>query len=191
MPFILVLFISDFFDTLGTLLGVSAQAGYLDKEGNLPHIGRPFFIDACATVVGSLFGLTTVTAYVESVAGIANGGKTGLVSIATGVCFLIALFFTPLILMIPAVATAPILLIVGFLLLDNLQHVPFGKLDETVPPLSMLVFTIFTLNMTTGIAVGVLLYIFIKCMKGEFKDVPIGLYVLGGIFFYYLIQQMH
>lgn len=189
LPFILVFFIGDFFGTLGTLLGVSSHAGYLDKDGNLPHINKPFTVDAIATMVGSTMGLSTVTTFVESAAGITVGGKTGLTSVFTGLFFILALFLTPLILMIPSIATAPVFIIIGFMLLDSLGHVNFGELEEMMPPLSMILFTIFTLNMTTGISLGVILYIAIKILKGEFKKIPIGLYVLGLVFLYYIISQ--
>lgn len=190
LPLFLVFFIGDFFGTLGTLLGVSAQGGYLDKDGNLPNINKPFMVDAIATVTGSMIGMTTVTTFVESAAGISSGGRTGFTSIVTGICFIFALFFTPLILMVPQVATAPVLLLVGFMLLDSLQHISFGKLDETLPPLSMMVCTIFTFNMTTGIAIGTLLYILIKLAKGEYKSISLGLYILGAVFFYYIYTQI-
>lgn len=190
IPLFLVFFIGDFFGTLGTLLGVSAQGGYLDENGNLPNINKPFMVDAVATITGSMIGMTTVTTYVESATGISAGGRTGLTSVITGICFLFALFFTPLILMIPQIATAPVLLLVGFMLLDSLQHISFGKLDETLPPLSMLIFTIFTFNMTTGIAIGTLMYIVMKLIKGEYKAISWGLYLLGVVFFYYLCTQV-
>lgn len=190
LPLFLVFFIGDFFGTLGTLIGVSSQGGYLDKDGNLPDINKPFMVDAIATVTGSMVGMTTVTTYVESAAGISAGGRTGLTSVITGLCFVVALFFTPIILMVPQAATAPVLLLVGFMLLDSLQHINFGRLDETLPPLSMLVFTIFTFNMTTGIAIGTLLYIFIKWAKHEARSISWGLYALGGVFLYYIITQI-
>lgn len=190
LPLFLVFFIGDFFGTLGTLLGVSAQGGYLDKDGNLPNINKPFIVDAIATVTGSMIGMTTVTTYVESATGISAGGRTGLTSVVTGICFIFALFFTPLILMIPQIATAPVLLLVGFMLLDSLQHISFGALDETLPPLSMLVFTIFTFNMTTGIAIGTLMYILMKLIKGEYKSISWGLYLLGCVFLYYIYTQV-
>ncbi|MGL5255041.1 MAG: NCS2 family permease [Brevinema sp.] len=189
LPFILVFFIGDFFGTLGTLLGISSHAGYLDKDGHLPRMDKAFTADAVSTMIGSAMGMTTVTTYVESAAGISTGGRTGLSSLVTGVCFLLALFFTPVVLMIPAVATAPVFIIIGFMLLDSLSHVKFGELDETIPPLSMIVFTVFTLNMTTGISVGVLLYIIIKLLKGNIKEIPVGLYLLGAVFTYYLVNQ--
>ncbi|MGL4524289.1 MAG: NCS2 family permease [Spirochaetia bacterium] len=189
LPFILVFFIGDFFGTLGTLLGISSHAGYLDKDGNLPRMNKAFTIDAASTMLGSALGMSTVTTFVESAAGVSVGGRTGLSSIITGLFFLLALFFTPVALMIPSVATAPIFIIIGFMLLDSLAHVKFGKLDETIPPLSMIIFALFSLSITTGISVGVLLYIIIKIMKGNFKEIPVGLYVLGVVFGYYLLGQ--
>lgn len=189
LPFIFVFFIGDFFDTLGTLLGVASQAKMLDKNGNLPNIEKPFFVDAVSTVLGSCFGLTTVTTYVESASGVSVGGRTGLTSIFTGLCFFGALLFTPLILMVPNIATAPCLIIVGLMLLDSLSHINFGTLDDTIAPLSMMAITAFSGSIANGIAVGLILYTFIKIVLGKTKELSPGLYLLTAVFIYYLAQQ--
>lgn len=189
LPFIFVFFIGDFFDTLGTLLGVASQAKMLDKNGNLPNIEKPFFVDAVSTILGSCFGLTTVTTYVESASGVSIGGRTGLTSIFTGLCFFGALLFTPLILTVPNIATAPCLIIVGLMLLDSLSHINFGTLDDTIAPLSMMAITAFSGSIANGIAVGLILYTFIKIVLGKTKELSPGLYLLTAVFIYYLAQQ--
>ncbi|MGL5722195.1 MAG: NCS2 family permease [Brevinema sp.] len=188
LPFIFVFFIGDFFDTLGTLMGVADKAGFLDKNGNLPKIERPFFVDACSTIIGSLFGLTTVTTYVESAAGVSAGGRTGLTSVFTGLLFLLGLFFTPIILMVPGVATAPCLILIGIMLLDSLRHINYGTLDDTIAPLFMVIITAFSSSIATGISFGVVLHCLIKVVKGEGKKVHPGLYVLTAVFLYYLFR---
>lgn len=187
LPFIFVFFIGDFFSTLGTLLGVSSKAGFLDKDGNLPQIEKPFLVDALATVGGSLMGVTTLTTYVESASGVAAGGRSGFTSVVTSLVFFISIFFTPLFLMIPSAATAPCLIIIGFMLLDGLRSINFGVLDDTIAPLSMLTVTAYTSSMSNGIAVGVLLYTFIKIIKGEFKKIHPVMVVMCAVFIYYLI----
>ena len=188
LPFIFVFFIGDFFSTLGTLLGVSSKAGFLDKDGNLPQIEKPFLVDAVATVGGSLFGITTITTFVESASGVGAGARTGFASIITGICFLLSLFFTPIMLMIPPQATAPCLIIIGFMLLDGLRHLNFGILDDTIAPLSMLTVTAFTASMSNGIAVGVIAYTFIQIVKGQYKKISPVMYILCVILIYYLIS---
>ncbi len=110
IPFLIALFIPDFFSTFGTVLGVGAKAGYLDEKGNLPGIEQCFQVDAVSTSVGALFGIPSMTTYLESSAGVEAGGKTGLTVIFTGICFLLMLFFSPIVLMIPTAATAPVLI---------------------------------------------------------------------------------
>lgn len=188
LPFIFVFFVGDFFDTLGTLMGVADQAKLLDKNGNLPRVERPFFVDACSTIIGSAFGLTTVTTYVESAAGVSAGGRTGLTSVVTGFWFLLGLFLTPIMLMVPGIATAPVLILIGLMLLDSLRHINYGNLDDTIAPLFMVVITAFTASIATGIASGVVLHCLIRIVQGKFKETHPGLYLLAAIFLYYLFR---
>ncbi|MGL4722407.1 MAG: NCS2 family permease [Desulfovibrionaceae bacterium] len=188
IPFLFVFFIGDFFNTLGTLLGVSSKGGFLDEKGNLPNIEKPFLVDALSTMAGSFVGMTTVTTYVESASGVSAGGKTGLTSVFTALCFFLAIFITPVVLMIPSIATAPCLVIIGIMLLDELRHVNFGILDDTIAPLSMLTITAFTASMSNGIAIGILLYTFVKIVRGEVKEIHYGLYILCFVLLYYLIK---
>ncbi|MGL4721723.1 MAG: NCS2 family permease [Desulfovibrionaceae bacterium] len=189
VTFILLFFIGEFFDTLGTLFGLSAKAGFLDKEGNLPNVEKPFLVDAVSTILGSICGLTTVTTYIESASGLAIGGRTGLTAFVTGICFIVAIFFTPFMLMIPSAATAPCLILIGIVFLDGLRHVEFGKLEATIAPLSMVSVAIFTASISTGVAVGVILYTVSQIASGKIKEIHPGLYILCAIFIYYLATR--
>lgn len=188
LPFIFVFFVNDFFSTLGTLLGVSSKANLLDKNGNLPFIEKPFMVDAISTIGGSMLGVTTITTFVESASGVSAGGRTGFSSVITAFCFFLAIFFTPIMLMIPPSATAPCLIIIGFMLLDGLSHFNFGTLDDTLAPLSMVTLTAFTASIADGISVGIITYTFIKIVKGEFKKLSLLMVLLSMILLYYLIS---
>ncbi|MGL4388821.1 MAG: NCS2 family permease [Brevinema sp.] len=188
LPFIFVFFVNDFFSTLGTLLGVSAKANLLDKEGNLPQIEKPFLVDALSTVGGSMLGVTTITTFVESASGVSAGARTGFASIITAFCFFFAILLSPIMTAIPPSATAPCLIIIGFMLLDGLSHCNFGVLDDTIAPLSMVTFTAFMGSIADGISVGIISYVFIKLIKGEFKKISPLMLLLSAILLYYLIS---
>ncbi|WP_047979900.1 NCS2 family permease [Ornithinibacillus contaminans] len=185
-PLIFTFFTGDFFSTLGTILGVSEKAGLLDKDGNLPGIKKPFLVDSSATIVGSLMGVTTVTTYVESASGVGEGGKTGLTSISTGLLFWFSLFLTPIFLMIPGVATAPALVVIGILILESLRNINFDKLDELATALILILVTAFSFSIANGIVFGIISYVIIKLITGKVRDIPIGLYFLCIPLAYYL-----
>ncbi|MGL4394691.1 MAG: NCS2 family permease [Brevinema sp.] len=188
LPFIFVFFVNDFFSTLGTLLGVSSKAKLLDKEGNLPEVEKPFLVDAVSTIGGSMVGITTVTTFVESASGVSAGARTGFASIVTGICFLLAVFFAPIMIAIPASATAPCLIIIGFMLLDGLSHSNFGVLDDTIAPFSMVTLTAFMGSIADGISIGIVAYVFVKLVKGEFKKISPLMLILSIVLLYYLIS---
>ena len=154
--FMLMFFMSDFFSTLGTALGVAGKAGMLDKDGNLPAIGRIFLVDSCATVVGALGGLTTITTYVESASGVEAGGRTGLTAVTTAICFFLSMLFAPLFLMVPTAATAPALIIIGISMMQTLKDVDF-KSVEWFPVGLMVIVSIFG-GIANGIALGLVTY---------------------------------
>ncbi len=166
--FILMFFMSDFFSTLGTALGVAGKAGMLDKDGNLPTIGRIFLVDSCATVVGAVCGLTTVTTYVESASGVEAGGRTGLTAIVTAVCFLLSMLFAPLFLMVPNAATAPALILIGISMMQTLKDVDF-KSVEWFPVGLMLIVSIFG-GIANGIALGLVSYCISRYARYLFTD---------------------
>jgi AGZA family xanthine/uracil permease-like MFS transporter len=178
---ILTVFVMDFVDTLGTLIGVSYRAGFLDENGNLPEIEKPMLCDALATVVGALLGTTTTGTYIESAAGIEAGGKSGLTSVVTAILFLIALFFAPFFTVIPAYAYGPALIIVGMLMLTPITKIKFDDLTEVVPVFSIIILMSFTYNLGIGMTAGFVVYPLMKVLSGRAKEVPAGLWVLGAL----------
>lgn len=166
--FMLMFFMSDFFSTLGTALGVAGKAGMLDENGNLPVIGRIFLVDSCATVVGALGGLTTITTYVESASGVEAGGRTGLTAVVTSVCFFLSMLFAPLFLMVPTAATAPALIIIGISMMQTLKDVDFKNV-EWFPVGLMIIVSIFG-GIANGIALGLVTYCLTHWARYLFTD---------------------
>lgn len=174
-----VAFFGDFFSTLGTVLGVGSKAGMLDKDGNLPGIEKAFLADAIGTTVGSLTGVTTITTYVESSAGVEAGGKTGFSSVVVGILFIISAFFAPLFVIIPNAATGPALIFIGFLMIQGFKDIDFSNFVDSFGPFVMIMFTIFTGSIASGLAGGILADIFIKVFSGKAKEVHVGMYILA------------
>lgn len=188
LPILFVFFVGDFFSTLGTLLGVSEKAGLLDENGDLPEIQKPFTVDALGTVVGAIFGTTTITTFVESAAGVGAGGRTGLTAIVTSLFFFLSLFFSPIALMIPAAATAPVLIIMGIMMLSGLRYVDYDNFTDSFPVFFMIVVTAFTNSISNGVGVGIIAYALIKTSVGKWREVGIGLYILAIIMVFYFIN---
>lgn len=178
IPFIFALFVADFFSTLGTLFAVGAKGNFLDKDGNFPDIKKPFLVDSASTVAGSLVAVPVMTTYVESTSGVEAGGRTGLTSIATSGLFLATLLFTPVALMIPEQATAPVLILVGLLMLQPLRDIEVTNLPEALPAFFTIVVTIFSFNIGTGIAAGMVTYVVAKVCAGQFRSIPVGMWIL-------------
>jgi AGZA family xanthine/uracil permease-like MFS transporter len=178
---ILTVFVMDFLDTMGTLIGVSARGGLLDKDGNLPEIERPMLCDALATMFGALLGTTTTGTFIESAAGIEAGGKTGLTACVTAILFLLSLFFAPLFTAVPAVAYGPALIIVGILMLEPVRNINFRDYTESLPAFGTIVLMSFTFNIGIGITAGFVLYPLTKLVAGKLKDVRPGLWLLTGL----------
>lgn len=185
IPFLIALFVPDFFSTLGTALGVGGKAGFLDENGNLPDIDRVFKVDATATVLGGFFGMPCVTTYLESSAGVEAGGKTGLTSISTAFFFALTLLFTPIALMIPGAATAPALIIIGVGMLNSMSKIDYDDYTESFPAFLCIAFTVFANNIANGICVAIPTYVILKLAKGDFKKIPLSMYVLCGVCFLY------
>ncbi|HLR59897.1 MAG TPA: NCS2 family permease [Pseudogracilibacillus sp.] len=177
-PFILAFFVPDFFSSLGTMLGVGEKGNMLDKNGNLPDIDKPFLVDAGGTTIGSFFSLPVMTTYVESSAGVEAGGRTGLTAVTTGILFLLTLFITPLIVIIPTEATAPALILVGVMMLSAVKNIDFNDATESLPAFITIVLTIFTFNFGNGIAAGIITYVLIKALSGRHKEIHPGLYII-------------
>ncbi len=185
LSFVLVLFtflFVDIFDTLGTLMGVSQKAGYLNEKGELPRIKQAFLADAIGTVAGSLLGTSTVTTFVESSAGVMEGGRTGLTSIVTAICFALALFLSPIFLAIPGFATAPALIVVGVLMLDSIVKVDFSDITEALPAFLTMVMMPFVYSISEGIVFGGISYVVVKLLSGKGKEISLLMYVLVILF---------
>ncbi|MBP2281132.1 AGZA family xanthine/uracil permease-like MFS transporter [Psychrobacter sp. PL15] len=168
----------DLFDTAGTLMATTNQAGLVDKNGNIPNLGKALIADSTATVAGSLFGTSSTTSYVESVAGIASGGRTGLMAVTVGVLFLLSIFFAPLAGMIPAYATAGAIFYVGVLMLATLKEVNWGDVTDAAPVAVVLLFTPLTYSIADGIALGFITFTAVKLLAGKFAEITLAVWVL-------------
>lgn len=173
----------DMFDTVGTLVGVAAKAGMLTKEGQVPRVKQALFADAIGTTVGSLLGTSTVTTFVESASGVAEGGRTGLTALSTAILFFIALFFAPLFIMIPGAATAPALFIVGLMMLSPIKNINFNDYTEAIPAFFTIIMMPLSYSIAEGIVFGILSYVILKVFTGKFKDITVVMYVLAVLFF--------
>ncbi|MFV0266485.1 MAG: NCS2 family permease [Draconibacterium sp.] len=172
----------DMFDTVGTLVGVSSKAGMLDKEGRVPRVKQALFADSIGTFFGAIVGTSTVTTYVESASGVAEGGKTGLTSLATAALFLIALFFAPLFTMVPAAATAPALILVGFFMMSPILKIDFDNFTESIPAFVTIIVMPLTYSIAEGIVFGMLSYVLLKVLTGKVKDISVVMVVLSVLF---------
>lgn len=185
IPFLFALFIPDFFSTFGTVIGVGAKAGLLDKDGNLPGIEKCFYVDSISTVLGSFFCMPCMTTYLESASGVEAGGKTGLTSISTSVVFLLMFLITPLALMIPAAATAPTLMLIGVKMLSGMRNINYDDATECIPAFLSVALTIFTFNVANGISAAIIVYVILKLASGRSKEVPAAMYTFAAILCYY------
>jgi AGZA family xanthine/uracil permease-like MFS transporter len=183
------LILSSFLDTVGTIVGVGEQAGLVDGQGELPEGRRVLIIDSLATAFGGLFGVSALTTYIESAAGVAAGARTGLAAIVTGLCFVLALGVTPFIGLIPPEATAPALIIVGFLMFQTVRDIDFGTLGDGFAALVTLVLIPLTCSITNGIGVGVIVYVLLSTVGGRARVVPVLLWLLAAAFVLYFLLQ--
>lgn len=172
----------DIFDTVGTLAGVSSKAGMLDDKGRLPRVGKALMADAVATVAGACLGTSTVTTYVESAAGVAEGGRTGLTALSTSVMFAIALFFAPLFTLIPSAATAPALVIVGLFMMSPITKIDFFDYTEAIPAFLTIVMMPFAYSIADGIVFGMVSYVILKLVSGRTKEVSKVMWLLAILF---------
>lgn len=179
----------DFFDTVGTLVGVATKVGMVDKDGNVKNAGRALLVDAVGTTVGALLGTSTVTTYVESSAGVAEGARTGLASVVTGILFLVAMFFSPLFIAIPSCATAPALIVVGFFMIENIVKIDFTNFTEGVPAFLTIALMPLTYSIGDGLTIGVLSYAVLNLVNNliakdekDKKKVSAIIYILAILF---------
>ena len=180
-PIVLTIFIIAFVDTMGTLIGLSARAGFLDEKGNLPQIERPMTADALATVFAAAVGTTTAGAFIESATGVEAGGRTGLTSVVTALCFAGTLFFSPFVSAIPPQAYGPALIVVGLLMLSPVVKIPFDDFTELIPAFAVVALMSFTYNVGIGITAGFVLFPLCKLVSGRLREVKAGLWVLAAI----------
>jgi adenine/guanine/hypoxanthine permease len=183
---VFALMLSDFFDTMGTVIGVGEQAGLVDKRGRLPGIKRVLAVDSVGAVLGGLFSTSSNTTYIESAAGVSEGGRTGLTSIVVGVLFLAAILIAPIAGMVPQQATAAALVVVGYLMFRTIGEIEWGEIDEVLPALATMIVMPLTYSITDGIAAGFITYVFIKLVRGRISQVHPLLTVVSILFVIYL-----
>lgn len=169
----------ELFDTMGTLVGTATKAGLMDKNGNFPGIGKAMLVDATGVSLGALLGTSTITAYVESAAGVGAGGRSGLTAVVCGLLFFAALFFSPLAGLIPDAATAPALIIVGALMMESVRHIDFGDFTEALPAFLTIVMMPFTYSIANGVSAGLVVYPLVKLITGRGREVHWIIYVLA------------
>ena len=172
----------DMFDTVGTLVGVCTKAGMTDEKGNILRIKEAFMADSIATTVGAALGTSTTTTYVESAAGVAQGGRSGLTALAVAICFAVAMFFSPLFLSIPAAATAPALLIVGLLMLEPIKYIPFDDFSESIPAFVCIIAMPLSYSISNGILLGMISYVLMNLICGNKKKVTPTMAILAILF---------
>jgi AGZA family xanthine/uracil permease-like MFS transporter len=180
-PVVLTIFIMAFVDTMGTLIGLSARAGFLDENGDLPQIERPMLADALATTFAAIVGTTTSGAFIESATGVETGGRTGFTSLVTAACFGLALFFSPFAAAIPPQAYGPALMVVGAFMLAPAAKIRFDDFTELFPAFTVIALMIFTYNIGVGITAGFVLYPLCKLLSGRQSEVRPGLWVLAAL----------
>ncbi|HWL34987.1 MAG TPA: NCS2 family permease [Frankiaceae bacterium] len=183
--FVFTLMLSDFFDTMGTVVGVGAEAGLLDDDGRLPGADRVLFVDSVAAVAGGAASVSSNTTYIESAAGVGEGARTGLASVVTGLLFLVALFFTPLVAVVPYEAASPALVIVGFLMLTQVRVIPWDDYTIAIPAFLTIVLMPFTYSITNGIGAGFVSYVAIRAAQGRWRDVGWLLWLISALFVVY------
>ena len=172
----------DLFDTSGTLVAVTQKAGLADEQGKMPRLGRALSADSTATIAGSMLGTSTTTSYIESVAGVSVGGRTGLTAVVVGICFLLMMFFAPLASMIPAYATAGAILYVAVLMMQNLKLVNWDDMTDAIPVSVVLLMTPLTFSIAHGIALGFISYTAVKLVCGKKDEISISVWVLTALF---------
>ncbi len=171
----------DLFDSVGTIVACSYEAGFVAKDGKVKYIDKILEADAVATVIGSLLGTSTTTTYIESASGIANGARTGFASVVTAVLFLLALFFAPVIGMVPAYATAPALIIVGVYMFKNIKQIQFDDFTEGIPAFLTIILMPLSFSISIGLSFGFISYVLLKSATGKFKDVSVLMWIIAAL----------
>ena len=182
--------LSDFFDTMGTIIGVGGKGGFLDAAGRLPRASRVLLVDSLAAVAGGVANSSSNTTYIESAAGVTEGGRTGLTAVVTGVLFLVAMWFSPLASVIPAQATAPALIIVGLYMMSVAREISWDELDDAIPAFATMLVMPFTWSITNGIGAGFVSYVAIRVLNGRARQVHWMLYLAAGAFVVYFLLPL-
>ncbi|AEB77068.1 NCS2 family permease [Clostridium botulinum] len=172
----------DMFDTVGTLVGVATKAKMLDEDGRVPNVKKALFSDAIGTTLGACLGTSTVSTFVESASGVAEGGRTGLTAVSTAIMFAIALFLSPLFAIIPSAATAPALVLVGLFMMEPIKEIDLVDFTEAIPAFFTIIMMPLAYSISDGIAFGIVSYIFLKALTGKYKEVTLTTYVVGILF---------
>ncbi len=186
---IFAIMLTDFFDTMGTVTGVAAEAGLSRPDGSVPDVGRVLLVDSIAAIAGGAAGISSNTTYIESAAGVAEGGRTGFASVITGVLFLLAIFLSPIAGVIPSVATAPVLVLVGYLMFTLIKDIPVADPEEGIPALLTMVLMPLTYDITVGIGAGFISWVLIKVVRGKFGEIHPLMWVVSIAFLVYFAKD--
>jgi AGZA family xanthine/uracil permease-like MFS transporter len=177
----------DLFDNIGTLMGISRKAGLLDEQGNLPRIGKALLADSIGTMFGAVMGTPTVTSYIESTAGVSEGGRSGLTAVTVAILFVIAIVFAPLVGLIPSIATAPVLILVGVLMMGEVVHINFQDITDAIPAFLSIIMMPLTYSIAQGLAFGFMSYCLIKLVTGRWKENNAVIYILTVLFILHFV----
>lgn len=172
----------DMFDTIGTLVGVTTKAGMIDKNGKIPHLKQAFLVDAIGTTAGAVLGTSTITTFVESASGVGEGGRSGLTAFVTAMCFLLALFLAPFFLAVPGAATAPVLILVGLMMMSSIKKIDLLDYSEAIPAFICIIFMPLAYSISDGIVLGMISYVLLNLCCGNFKKLTPAMYLLSVIF---------
>jgi len=186
---IFAIMLSDFFDTMGTVTGIAAEAGLAEPDGSVPGIGRVLIVDSVAAVAGGVAGISSNTTFIESAAGVAEGGRTGFASVVTGVLFLLAVLLAPIAGIIPAAATAPALVLVGYLMFTLIKDIPVADVEDGIPALLTIILMPLTYDITVGIGAGFISWVLIKVVLRKWAQVPLLMWVVAIAFLIFFLQD--
>jgi AGZA family xanthine/uracil permease-like MFS transporter len=186
---IFAIMLTDFFDTMGTVTGVASEAGLANEDGSVPGVGRVLFVDSIAAIAGGVGGVSSNTTFIESAAGVAEGGRTGFASIVTGVLFLLAIFLSPLASIIPNAATAPALVLVGYLMFTQVKDIDVGNVEDGIPAMLTMILMPLTYDITIGIGAGFITWVVIKLARGKLAEIHPLMWVISAMFVVYFLQD--
>lgn len=189
LAILLVFLFVDVFDTIGTLMGVGLQAGYINEKGELPRAGRAMMADSIGIPVGAVLGTSTVSTYIESAAGVSEGGRTGLTAVVVAALFAVSVFFIPVISAIPSFATAPVLVIVGVLMAENIEGIHWNDPAESIPSFLTILLMPLTYSIAEGLAIGFITYPLLKAFQGKAHELTLGMWILAGVFALRFVQM--